>query len=187
MTLSELSSYRVEDFILFSREILYQVYASYNEGLWPLQILWLGLSLLMLFLLWSRHPRRAHFVPAILAAAWLGVGVVFHGRFFMPVNWAAKYFAALFVLEGVLLLYFAWRGLKFSEHRGVEWAFGFGLFALSAFVPFQNLLFGWGPDHTSFGTLGILLMARGRFARWILMLPPLLWLVVSGLIFYGLK
>lgn len=185
--MGEWSTYRVTDFILFSRDILESVYETYNEAIWPVQLAFTLLSLVVLLLMWQGRGSRA--VSLIVAAAWTFTGAVFHWRYFQSINWAAVYFLWLFLFESALLLYFGVikGALKFSWPRRFVGRLGLGLFLVSVVIPMQGLAFGWGPDHTALGTLGLLLCASGSRIRVLMLLPPILWLVISGLIQYGLR
>jgi hypothetical protein len=183
--------------VLFSREALYGVFESYNADIWPVQIIWLVLAATLIALLRRGDVARGRIVFSILAAACLWVGLVFHLQYFLPINWAATYFAGLFVVEAVLLLGLGvFTGtLQLGKHTGVGAAVGMALLATSAFVPLemvggaalrQTALFGWGPDHTALGTIGIMLIAKGR-ARLLLLGPPVLWCVIAVLMYNGAR
>jgi hypothetical protein len=103
----------------------------------------------------------------------------------------------LFVVEAVLLFGFGVLGTKIQFHKGgsVRFAVGIALWAVSAFVPFewlwdqtlrQTLLFGWGPDRTAVGTIGVLLIAEGRMVR-LLLVPPVIWCLIASLMYYGAR
>lgn len=193
------SSHRLADFVLFSREALYGVFETYNADIWPVQIVWLVLAALLFVLIRRADVTRGRIVFGILAAAWLWVGVAFHLKYFLPINWAATYFAGLFIVEAALLL---WLGvfttkLQFDKEAniGASAIVGMALLAVSAFFPVemlwgqtlrQTLLLGWGPDHTALGTIGALLIAKGR-TRLLLLVAPVIWCVIAILMYYGAR
>jgi hypothetical protein len=142
-------------------------------------------------------PTRSRIVFALTAGAWAWVGLVFHLQYFMPINWAARYSAGLFLVESLLLLIFAIRpGLAKPYGSGPRRTLGLAIFILSAFIPFellwgqslaQIMIFGWGPDRTAVGTIGLLLAAGRGLFHWILMLPAVIWALLAMLMYYGLK
>jgi hypothetical protein len=176
----------------FTAEILFSSFGQYNQALWPLPLLAaaLALALIVLALRPVRHGARA--IAALLALAWLWVGVGYHFLHFAALDFAAPVYGALFVLQGLLL---AWTGVV-----GDRLTFGFGadLFgscglalALAAAVvwPFADGLLGHGwqnlrvaglaPSPTAIFTLGLLLLTAGRTPLH-LALIPLLWTLLAG-------
>jgi hypothetical protein len=196
-----LGNHRLSDFVLFSREALYSVFESYNADIWPLQLVWAVLAVMVFLLLRRGDPGSQRIALGIFGGAWLWVALAFHLRYFLPINWAATYFAWLFVIEAVMLFSFAMFGAPFAfdkraQRAGTEMV-GIVLFVAAALVPLglllgqgwrQTLLFGWGPDATALGTLGGLLAAKGRWAiRIVLMIPPIIWCAIAALIYYGAR
>lgn len=49
------------------------------------------------------------------------------------------------------------------------------------------LAFGWGPDQTALGTLGLVTTIKERRAALILAVPALLWVLVAELTEIGLR
>lgn len=187
-------SYRVRDFILFSRDIYAEILTDYNLALWPWQIVIFVIAV-MLMPLSHRFPRIA---AAVLAGFWVMIGLLFHAKYFLEINWAAKYFSWLFFLEAVLI--FAVGILHSDFHffgaEGVPKWVGRCFYIAAVILPFNLLvtpqiqtvtLFGWGAEATALGTWGLALASKGQTPRWILTIIPILWLFVAGLISYGLK
>ncbi len=195
--MEEWSTYRIRDFLLFSEEILLEVVDAYNHDLWPWQILWLGLAILILVLILFPNRLRLRLVFGLLAAAWAWVGFVFHLQYFLPINWAARYSAGIFLAESLLFALSAtFLGKLQPDASGPRRNLGLVIFALSAFVPLefvfgQNIshimVFGWGPDRTALGTIGLLLTFRQGWWTMILMLPAVIWCVLALLMYYGLS
>lgn len=190
--MSEWWSYTLSDFLMFSPQTYYRLFELYNLAIWPWQLLAiaLGLGVLGLWLRGGRWHGRA--VAVILAACWLWVAWAYLLVRFDAVNWAARYFAAGFAVEAVLLI---WSGLIRDglrlQRRGWHAAnagglalFAFALLAwplvglLAARPLIQAEIFGVAPDPTAVATLGILLGA-GRM-RWELVTIPLVWCVISA-------
>ena len=187
--MSEWWTYSLSDFLLFSPRTYYRLFELYNLAIWPAHVAALASGAAILGFLPQAAPWRGRAVSTILAACWLWVAWAYLLKRYATINWAASYFAAGFLIEAVLLVAFV-RGLSFRRRlRPLDWA-GLSVFTFAlAFYPFiaallgrpftQFEVFGVAPDPTAVGTLGLLLMTRGR-VRWELLAIPLLWCVISG-------
>ena len=190
--MSEWWSYTLSDFLMFSPRTYYRLFELYNLAIWPWQFLAIVLGLCVLAL-WLRG-RRSHgrTIAVLLATCWLWVAWAYLFVRFDTINWAARYFAAGFAAEAMLLI---WSGLVRDRLRmqRESWnaakvsglgLFGFALFAwpligLTAGRPIEQAeIFGIAPDPTVVATLGILLGAERM--RWELLIIPLAWCVISA-------
>jgi hypothetical protein len=171
----------------FSHDQFLDVFGSYNTALWPaVALLWVATALAAaLWIVRGAISRRALF--ALLAIHWAWSGLVYHFMYFEAINPAARLFAALFVVEG-LILAGARRpsvSVRFQPNaRGMmAAAFVFG----GLLYPAAGLAFGlhyprmplFGvPCPTTLVTAGWLLAATGssRFAK----IVPILWCVAAG-------
>ncbi|GAB4560667.1 MAG: DUF6064 family protein [Rhizobacter sp.] len=176
----------------FTREQFFAVFAAYNEAVWPVQYLAYLLALAMLVALVRGWPGRDRLVSGGLAAMWVWTGVAYHGLYFAPINPAALGFAALFVVQGVLMAHAGlMQGrLRFEVRPGWRGLVGWCLVAYAAIV---YPLLGWAaghryPEMPSFGitpcpvtlfTFGMLLLAAPVIPRRLLVIP-LLWSLVGG-------
>jgi hypothetical protein len=130
-------------------------------------------------------------IGALMALAWLWIGVGYHFLHFATIDFAAPVHAVLFVLQGLLL---AWTGVA----RGrLAFRFAAGLFgwcglalALAAIAwPLADGLLGHGwqavrvvglaPGPTAAFTLGLLLLTADRTPLHLAAIP-LLWTLVAG-------
>ena len=122
--------------------------------------------------------------------AWMAWGFLWNR--YATINWAAPYFAWLFAIEVLLLLWVgAIRGrLRARRSRDAASMLGLAFFVLTlAFYPLlaplagrpwqEAEIFGVAPDPTALCTLGLLLLVEGR-PRWELMAIPILWCSISG-------
>ena len=177
--------------IPISTAALFSLYASHNLATWPAPAIGYGLSLVALAIALRPFAGAGRLSAAILAAFWIWNGAVFHLEFFAPLNWGAIIFGALFILEGLLLL---WRGtftagLRFGWPSRPAGAMGLALIAFALVYPLLDLAAGHGwpqmqlpgtlPAPTVLVTLGLLLMPRERAARSLAILP-LLWALIGG-------
>lgn len=174
----------------FSEEQFYEVFARYNAAIWPAQIaayLIAALALGGAFAKWGVGKKAA---LVCLALFWAWTGIVYHGLFFADINPAGPAFAALFVVQAVILLYFAARSSFSFQYTGAAQATGWTMISYAAAIyPLLNASLGHAyPRAPSFGvtpcplvifTFGMLLLTRSR-APWSLFLVPVLWAVIGG-------
>lgn len=177
-------TYSAEDFLLFSPRTYWRLIERHNEALWPTQLPALLLGIAFLWLLLRPRPWSHRAVAGSLAVLWGWVAWSFLWERYATINWAAAYIAPLFALQAVLLALigsrlrwsFGWTG------RGVA---GLGLFLyalvlhpLTAPLTGRSIrgaeVFGILPDPTAIATLGLVMMAAGRWS-WLLIVIPLLW------------
>jgi hypothetical protein len=174
----------------FTAEILFASMAQYNRALWPLPpvALLLGLGAVLLTVRPVRDGNRL--IGGYLAAAWLWVGIVYHMVHFARLDFAAPLYGALFVLEGLLLLWSVFRGrLAFRFHAGLVGWVGLALAMLAVAWPLVDRLSGltWqaervvglAPAPTTVLTLALLLLADRRAPPYLAIIP-LLWALIAG-------
>ena len=174
----------------FTTEQFLDVFARYNEAVWPAQLLLLALALAVVALAFRESPTGGRWVAVLLAALWLWMAVAYHLAFFRAINPAAVAFAALFAIQALLLMWAgAWRG-RLLFGRRPRWVMATGLalivYALVLY-PALGLALGhrWPamptfglPCPTTIFTMGVLLLAAPAAPR--LLLPiPLLWAAVG--------
>jgi hypothetical protein len=190
--MSEWWTYRPSDFLMFAPRTYYRLFELHNEMVWPLHVVALTLGAALIWLMWRGGRRSLCLAAAILAAAWLFVAWSYHWQGYATINRAAEYYAAGFVLQGLLLIAFAAVGGKLHVERPLQARSTLGLLLLAAGVvlyPFiapsaarpwiQSELFGIAPDPTAIATLGAVLLSPRR-AVWLLLPLPLLWCAVSA-------
>lgn len=186
--MSEWWTYTLSDFLLFSPRTYYRLFELHNQALWPAHLAALVLGLAVLVLAARGGPVRGRIVAALLAIAWAWVAWSFLYDRYATINWAAAWFAGLFLAQAVLLVLAGTLGGKLDLAAGRPWRLGLFAFAL-AVQPLAGVLAGrdWAqvetfamtPDPTAVGTLGIVALASGPW-RWGLMVIPVLWCLVSG-------
>ena len=107
----------------FTREQFFDLFAAYNAALWPaLVVLWMASVVVSALLLSSRRPPD-RWIAALLAAHWIWSAVAYHAVFFTRINPAAWLFAALFLLQAALFIWWGvvQRRLSFAPRRS-GWA-----------------------------------------------------------------
>ena len=112
----------------FTHQQFVFVFAVYNGVVWPLQWLAQALGIAMLALLFWPTSQRHRIAVLVLASMWIWTGVAYHLVFFSVINPIAPLFAAVFVVEGLLLAVATWRGrLGVGAARGARAALGWAL------------------------------------------------------------
>jgi len=180
-------------------ETLISFIAGYHQTIWPLQLLTLFLSVVILWLVKQQYKTSSRLIGTLLSFFWLLVGFVFYIFSFSNISFLAPYVGALFILEALLIFHgcvfrnrLSSQNIVFSKNK-----VAIGLLALSLFIyPALVFLFtkslsaipvvGVTPLATSVYTLGILGMLRGPFAlKLALCTIPILHIILS-VIFAGL-
>jgi hypothetical protein len=177
----------------FTREQFLAVFVAHNLALWPLQIV---AGLLGVAIVWAlSRPRLGRsgraLVGAGLAAMWLATGIGYHALHFAPVNSPAWGFAALFVVQAVLLGDAVLRDRMQFEAAAAAWPWiGWGL-VLYALVGYPAIglatgldwaelpAFGLAPCPVTLFTTGCLMLSSHAVPRRLLVIP-LLWSAIGG-------
>ena len=88
----------------FTANEFLDVFAEYNQAVWPfVGVLWLLTGLVAARLV-LRRSIPAPLLGVLLAGHWVWSGLMYHALFFTAINPAAWLFAAFFVAQGILLL-----------------------------------------------------------------------------------
>ena len=172
----------------FTRDQFFDLFAAYNEALWPAAVaLWMASAVIVLRL----SARRPHdrWISALLVGHWAWSALAYHVAFFTRINPAAWLFAALFLGQAALFFRVGvvQRRLSFAPW-GTAWApFAWGLIAYSLAYPAINAIdhlsllriptFGL-PCPTTIFTAGVLMLATPR--SWRLSTIPVLWSAIGG-------
>ena len=97
-------SYSLSDFLLFTPHTYYRLFELYNRAIWPVHVAAAALGLMLLVLMFYGGARRGRAIAGVLAACWLWVALAFLFARYDTVNWMARYAAAGFTLEAILLI-----------------------------------------------------------------------------------
>lgn len=177
----------------YSIEVLFAVFGQFNREAWPVQLILfaLALGIMVLLVRMPDSPGAARAISVSMAAAWAWVGIGFHYLYFAPLNFAAPFYAAIFVLQALLLVWAGGREKpRYRWHNGVsEWAglalllYALGIFPLIDWWlghAWSDLrLFAMAPGPTALFTLGLLLLTAGPTPYYLLVIP-VLWGVMQG-------
>ena len=173
----------------FTKEQFFDLFASYNEALWPAAVaLWIASAVILALRLSAPRPHD-RWISALLVAHWAWSALAYHVAFFTRINPAAWLFAALFVGQAVLFFRVGVvQGRLSFAPWGNAWApVAWGLIAYSLAYPFINAIdhlslvriptFGL-PCPTTIFTAGALMLATRR--SWSLSIVPVIWSAIGG-------
>ena len=167
----------------FTVEQFLEIFKSYNQAIYPLQIIFYMLAALVIFLSIRKITNSSRIINGILAFLWLWMGIVYHLFYFSQINKAAYLFGIIFIIQGLLFLYYGVFNNKLS------YKFTPGLFGLSGAVlvvfalilyPVIGYTFGHiYPSSPTFGlpcpttifTFGIFLWSDKKLPLSILIIP----------------
>ncbi|MCB0594313.1 MAG: hypothetical protein H6557_17980 [Lewinellaceae bacterium] len=178
----------------FTREQFLEVFRAYNEAVFPAQYILYLIAFAVLFFLFRRRPGSSKAIAALLAAMWIWTGIAYHWLFFTTINTAAYGFGALFVLQGVVFLYFGFRDkLSFAvvDRFSTIVAWILLTYALILYPLVGRALGHFYPEAPTFGlpcpltifTFGMLLLTNRHVPRWVLAIPTIWALVGSTAVF----
>lgn len=189
--MDELLSYSLADLLMFSPQTYARLFELYHRSLWPAQLPVAAMALWLVAATRRADVLRARLVSLLLALAWAAIAWFFFLRHYATLHLAAPWFALGFAVQALLLLLVGALGgmVRYGWRDSAIGMVGLCLLLAALFLapllallagrPWQGLeLFGLTPDATALGTLGLLLMGKGR-ARWLLLPLPLLWCAIS--------
>jgi len=173
----------------FTRAQFFDLFAAYNEALWPAVVaLWTASAVVVALRLSARHSRD-RWISALLVGHWAWCALAYHVAFFTRINPAAWLFAALFLGQAVLFFRvgIVQRRLSFAPW-GNAWApLAWALIAYSLAYPAINAIdhlsllriptFGV-PCPTTIFTAGVLMLATPRSLG--LSTIPVIWSAIGG-------
>jgi len=173
----------------YTAESLFTSFAQYHAGIWPLPPVALALALAAVLLTLRPVPGGPRIAAAILAAGWLWTGIGYQILFFARYNFVAPLYGALFVVQGLLLLWAAARDrLAFRFDGATPGWIGLALAVIALAWPLIDRLSGqpWmadriaglAPTPTVVLTFALLLLASRPPVH--LAIIPLLWSLVAG-------
>lgn len=186
--MGEWTSYALQDFIPFTREVYLRLIERVSETYWPLPVVMPALALMVIVLTYTGRYRVAGLLLALL---WGWVGYSFLLQFYANLNWAGHWFAGIFYAQALLLaiVIFSVRGN--SKPPPLLHGLGFMLCIAGLCWPLLTLagrdgwsqveIIGIHPDPTALFTLGCVLLVLSGWRLWTTVAIPLLWCLISGL------
>jgi hypothetical protein len=137
----------------FTSAEFFDVFGAYNRSLWVF-VLGLWLYAVAGALVLARSDGRSRFVSSLLAVQWVWAGLAYHAMFFSRINPAAWLFAALFVVQSLLFVWFGviHQQLRFSPRGSFRHAAAWALIVYGLMYPLIVRIEGHGyPDAPTFG------------------------------------
>jgi len=166
----------------FNTRQFLDVFKSYNQAIWPLQLVFILLAVITVCLVIWKPIISGKIIPCILALLWMWMGGVYHLVFFSTINEAANIFGLLFILQGILFLRYAIiKSPAFELKKDIDGiaATALIIYSLVAY-PAIGYYSGHGypysptfglPCPTTIFTFGLLLMTRKNCPVSILIIP----------------
>jgi len=173
----------------FSQSDFFKVFESSNNAVWPLQILFNILAAVVIILAKRKSKHSRVIILTLLSLLWFWMGFVYHIIFFAAINPAAYLFGIIYIIEAILLLYYAlFSKLQFGFSPGIYSNISaiMMLYALIIY-PLLGYLFGHTfPSSPTFGlpcpttifTLAILLLAFDDIPISLVIIP-VIWSIVG--------
>lgn len=174
----------------FSLGDFLNVFKSYNQTIFPLQIVSYFIAFLSIYFLFTGNKNLNKIISITLSFFWLWMGIVYHIIFFSTINKAAYIFGAFFIIQGIM---FAGCGLirkklSFGYSKNIYNYIGI-VFLLYALIIYPVLGYNLGhsypysptfglPCPTTIFTFGILLFTNKKMPLHLLIIP-LLWSVIG--------
>lgn len=187
--MSDWTSYRLSDFILFSEAIYYRQFELYNQAIWPLHIVAILFALSVLYALCKRPVWVGRIVASVLVVSWLWVAVAFLYSWFYQIHVVANWYAFGFILQAGLVCWFGFIKNRFNElvTSRLRINVGSGLLFVAIFLyPFiawmsgrswlQFEMFALAPDPTVLATIAILVLLKVPRGLYVI---PALWILIS--------
>ena len=172
----------------FTPDQFFDVFAEYNEALWPVVVAFWLTTVGWLVTTWRNPAAHNRALTYLLGAQWAWSAVVYHLWFFSRINPAAWLFGGFFALQAVLLL---WAGARqkiaYFSSSGLMPRVGASLTIYAIAYPFLTMAFGHRyPAVPTFGvpcptvilTIGLFLTTRSVPRN--LAILPILWGFIGG-------
>jgi hypothetical protein len=173
----------------FSIRQFLEVFQKYNNAVYPIQILFMLLAALIIFIAFRGSKKHQKLILFILATFWLWMGVVYHIGYFSVINKAAFLFGALFILESILLfIYGLVRPTSFHFEKNIQGILS-GILLSYALIVYPLIGYFTGhaypysptfglPCPTTIFTFALFLIAQPRIPFYIAVVP-LLWSAIG--------
>jgi hypothetical protein len=167
----------------FTADQFLNVFKTYNENIFPLQVVFYLTAFFIVFSLFRTAKIRGKIISSLLSFYWIWIGIVYQMIFFSQINRAAYTFGILFIAQGIIFfIYGSIRGeMVFQFNRSINNYAGI-LFILYALIiyPVLGYIFGhrypysptFGlPCPTTIFTFGVLLFLKNKISVWTLIIP----------------
>jgi hypothetical protein len=173
----------------FTADQFLEIFKSYNESIFPIQIIFYLIAAIALFLLFS-SADKSRIISLILSFFWLWIGIVYHIIYFSKINKAAYLFGSLFILQGIIFFIYGIVSNKLILRYNKNILNKTGIIIISyALIIYPLLGYFLGrpypysitiglPCPTTIFTFGILLFSEKKIPFTALIIP-LLWSITG--------
>ena len=196
MTEVDWLSYSLQDFLMFGPQVFLRLFIRLNQDVWPWHVLIVPLTLVVPWLMCRPAPALRRLAVWLVAAAWIGSGVIFLVHYFGEINWPAVWFGWAFVAQGLLMAAVA----TFSHLEAIpkrQAGVFTGLWLTSVvMLPWLPVLqsgelgavavLGLTPDVT-LAASSLVLAVMPRVLLWSLLPIPILWVAFSAATYWALQ
>ncbi len=168
------------------------VFKNYNETIFPLQIVFNLAAIFIIYFAFKPNHLSGRIISGVISFLWLWMGIVYHIIFFTSINKAAFLFGALFILQGILFLFFGVFNNRYSFEFNKD-KFGIVGICLMLFALVIYPLLGYTlghqyPSSPTFGlpcpttifTFGLLLINSKKVPNTIFIIP-IIWSVIGSI------
>lgn len=189
--MGEITSYSLSDFILFSDRVYYRQFELYNHAIWPLHLIAIVFSLVIIYTLWKKPAWAGRLNAVLLTVSWVWVAWAFLYERFYQIHVVANWYALGFVLQAGLITWYGVIKNQFALFVQSQPRINIGLVLLFIsliiypFIAFitgrswlQFEMFSLTPDPTVLATLAILYLCK---VSSVLYVVPIIWLLISGM------
>ena len=188
--MSELTSYSLSDFILFSDKVYYRQFELYNQAIWPLHLIAIVFSLVIIYAVWKKPAWASRLIAVLLTVSWLWVAWAFLYERFYHIHVVANWYAFCFVLQAGLISWYGVVKKQFTLFEKSQPRMYFGLVLLFISLIFypviafmtgrswlQFEMFSLTPDPTVLATLAILVLYKASSVLYVI---PITWMLISA-------
>ncbi|HJY64869.1 MAG TPA: DUF6064 family protein [Ignavibacteria bacterium] len=174
----------------FGKEQFLDVFKIYNNSVFPAQIIFYLIAILVIFLTIKKNKYTDTVITIIFAFFWLWMGVVYHILFFSVINKAAYFFGIIFIIQSLLFIYFGLykKSLSFRYRHSLLGYAGI-ILILYALVIYPAIGYLAGhvypanptfslPCPTTIFTFGILLWTDKQFPLTLIIIP-VIWSIIG--------
>jgi hypothetical protein len=173
----------------FSRDAFFDVFGAYNDAWWPIALLF-WTATLVAFVSRLRGGRGSEWTFGLLALQWAWSAVAYHATLFSAINPVAWVFAAMFLIQAGLFIWYGvtQRRLSFSDEGPAADLVGHALVAYGLLYPLMALAGGHSfprvptfgvPCPTTIVTAGFLVLVRDRVPP-LISVVPVMWAAIGG-------
>ena len=174
----------------FTTEQFFNVIEKYNLTTFPFQLIILLLGIVCLFLLHSKLSSKDKLIGIYLGVLWIWIGVAYHLTFFTAINKAAFLFGGIFILQGLLILFYSsiknrlvfTFTLKVKDYLGYFFIlYGLIIYPIISYIvegSFEKAIIIGVPCPSTIFTFGLFMFTNNKFPKSLLIIPSL-WAIVG--------